>query len=416
LIACLASISARAQEVLPTPQPFQGTPGSLGLDDLIRIGLENNPALKQAGIGIDAARGSAVQAGLYPNPTVTFSGEEIGSQGGIHTLPFVSQEIVTANKLGLSRAAALREVDQAQFGLMNQRLILFSTVRKGFFEVLTNQQRLEVLDELVKLADQSYKNALKLLQAKQVAELDVLPFEVELGQLQAQREAAVREVVASWRKLAAAIGTPHLPYPRLLGDLKTNLPVFDFTKASAVMLGFHPNIQSAQAGIAKADLTLRRAEVEVVPNVTVGAGYSKNFNDNAHQATYQVSIPIPVWNRNQGNIFKAKAELAKAIQEVNRVANDLSRQLADAFGRYAAARKKAEYYQTVILPKAERSFELAFKAYKGGQFEYLRVIQAQQVLGQARLQYVQNLGEAWQAASELSGLLPEDQWSLACPK
>jgi cobalt-zinc-cadmium efflux system outer membrane protein len=88
----------------------------LTLTDLIRLTLDRNPRLSQAAFAIDAARGRAVQAGLYPNPTVRVSDEELGDRtgpGGILTAPAMSQEIVTGNKLGLSRAAALREVDQA---------------------------------------------------------------------------------------------------------------------------------------------------------------------------------------------------------------------------------------------------------------------------------------------------------------
>jgi hypothetical protein len=78
-----------------------------------------------------AAQGRALQAGLYPNPTVSFVGEEIGKNGGIHTLPQIGQEIVTGKKLTLSRSVALREVDQAHLALMRQRYALFTTVRQG---------------------------------------------------------------------------------------------------------------------------------------------------------------------------------------------------------------------------------------------------------------------------------------------
>src|SRR5207244_1490413 len=92
----------------PPPRPVSPPPSMpakpLGLSDLIQMGLSQNPRLRQAELDVDVAGGRATQAGLYPNPTLTFSGEEIGRRGGIHTLPQVSQEIVTAGKLHLSRA------------------------------------------------------------------------------------------------------------------------------------------------------------------------------------------------------------------------------------------------------------------------------------------------------------------------
>jgi cobalt-zinc-cadmium efflux system outer membrane protein len=425
LAGLLTAGPAFGQQLPPSPQAappsvMLGAPvpaaSGLELEELTRLALANNPSLRQAALEVDAARGTAVQAGLYPNPTVSFVGEEIGRRGGIYTLPLVSQEIVTAGKLGLSRAAADRGVDQAQLALGSQRYALLAGVRRGYFAVLAIQRRAEVLTELVALADQSYHNARQLQKANVIAELDVLPFQVELERLRAEQAAALQEQLAAWQRLAALAGVPHLPPDRLSGVLESPLPDYSLEAALALLRQSHPAIQSARVGITRAELILQRAEVERVPNVTVGAGYQKSYNDHEDQATYQVSVPLPLFNRNQGNILKAKAELAQAVQEVERVANDLSRQLAAAYGRYAAARQRAERYSSAILPGARKAYELSLKAFRGGQFEYLRVVQAQQTLAQARLQYVQALGEAWQAAADLSGLLLEEQWPATGPR
>ena len=84
-------------------------PRSYALDDFVRLGLERNPRLAQAGFAVEVARGRAVQAGLYPNPTISAIFDELGDvqgRGGINTIPLISQEIVTGGKLDLSRAAA----------------------------------------------------------------------------------------------------------------------------------------------------------------------------------------------------------------------------------------------------------------------------------------------------------------------
>jgi len=421
MLACCGVPDVSAQrlgtvEALPQPLPNlhaaaeSNAPATLNLDSLVRMSLDQNPRLQQAALEVEAAHGAAIQAGLCPNPMLSFSGEEIGRNGGIHTIPFVSQEIVTAGKLRLSRAAALKQVDQKNLELLYQRFNLIGDVRAGYYEVLAIQQRIQVLDQLLELAQQSYKNAQALQRGKQVAELDVLPFQIELERLRADREVADRELIAAWRRLTAIVGAPRLPQAHLTGSLEIGLPDYDLERASVLLGELHPAIQAAQAGIARAELTLRRAEVEPHPNITIGGGFSKNFNDRENQATYQVSIPLPLFDRNQGNIIKARAEVGQAFQEVQRVGNDLSKQLAEAYGRYAAARQRAERYQSTILPNATRSYELSLKAFQGGQFEYLRAIQSQQSLAQARLVYIQALGDAWRAAGEISGLLLEEHW------
>jgi outer membrane protein, heavy metal efflux system len=394
----------------PDAMPADAAPLPLGLPDLIRISLERNPALAQARLDIDAARGRALQAGLYYNPTVGVTGEEIGRRGGIYTLPLISQEIVTGGKLGLSRAVAERQTDQTLLALQRQRYALFTTVRQGYFEVLAGRRRIEVLTDLVGLADQSLENARKLLEAKVIAELDVLQFEVERDRFRADLDAARNEEAAAWRRLAAEVGAPDLPRAPLVNLLGDVLPDYGFDEARAFVLEEHPEVRSARVGVRRAQLALRRAEVETVPNVTVDAGYQRNINDRENEAHFQVSLPVPLWNRNQGNILAAQAEVGRSLQEVGRVQNDLTGRLAAAFGRYAAAREREKRYHTSVLPNAQKAYRLAQEAFKGGQFEYLRVLQAQRAAAEANLEYVRVQSEAWQAASEIAGLLLEEYW------
>jgi cobalt-zinc-cadmium efflux system outer membrane protein len=173
----------------PAAQIAQG-PVAWSLNDLIAIGLRQNPALAQASFDIQGAQGKAKQAGLYPNPVFNFSADELGDRtgpGGI-LAPSLSQEIVLGGKLRLARASAQREVDQAGLALQSQRYVLLTTVRQGYFEVLTAQRRTEALAELAKLGKASLDQADKLYNAKpkQIAELDYLPFQVEYERLVAE--------------------------------------------------------------------------------------------------------------------------------------------------------------------------------------------------------------------------------------
>lgn len=404
-----------APATLPAPTPV--APPALGLDELVQIGLAQHPRLAQAAFAIDAARGRALQAGLYPNPTVSATFDELGDRtgpGGVNTIPLVNQEIVTGGKLKLSRAAATREVDQATLNLMAQRYGLLGNIRQAYFEVVTLQRRVEILGELVKLAEKSAEQTQKLLDAKQVARLDLVQLEVELERLRAEEDATRRELPAAYRRLAAVVGVSKLPIASVAGTLDAPLPPYELERVQAIVLEVHPELQSARVGIDKARLQLRRAEVEPIPNVTVGAGYVRQNQNRSNDWTIGVSVPVPVWNRNQGNIAAARAQVGQAVQEVGLVENDLVERLATAFRDFNSARQRAERYRTAILPKAQETYELSVRAYKGGQFEYLRVLEAQRAVTQARLESVRALGEAWRAAGVISGLAIEDQWPF-CP-
>jgi outer membrane protein, heavy metal efflux system len=416
--AAAASDASQSVPVQRVAGETVSAPTSLGLDDVIRLAMERNPKLSQAAFAIDAARGKADQAGRMPNPTVLVEGQELGDAmgpGGIWTAPFFSQEFVTAGKLRLARAAANREADQATLQLHAQRFALIGAVRQGYFDVLTLQRRAEILGELVQLAEKSVDNTRRLLEARQAARLDLLQMEVELERIRAERDATQRELPAAFRKLAAAAGEPDLPYRRLVGSLDAPLPDYSLEQTAAVVRENHPEAIAARVGVDKAQLQLRRAQVERVPNVTVGGGYMRQNQNRSDDWAISVSLPVPLWNRNQGNIRAAQAQVGESASEAVRVENDLVERLAMAHREYAAARQKADRYRVAILPRAKESYELLLEAFRRGQFDYLKVLQAQRAVAEANLEYVKSLGEAWKGASAISGLMLEEMWPLVPP-
>jgi cobalt-zinc-cadmium efflux system outer membrane protein len=268
----------------------------------------------------------------------------------------------------------------------------------------------DILNYLTDIADRSVEQTKKLLDAKQVARLDLVQLEVEAEKLRADLEATLREFDPAYKSLAAAIGLNNIDRARLAGDLEAPLPDYDLDRTQAYLLEVHPEVIAAQIGVDKARILLRRAQVEPYPNPTVMAGYTRQNQNISSDFDLGVSLPIPLWNRNQGNIQSARAMVGEATQQIGMVQNDLTGRLGVAFRNFASARRLAERYRTAILPRAKEAFDLSMKAYQGGQFEYLRVLTAERMLAQANLEYVTALKNAWQAASVISGLALEDEW------
>ncbi len=384
----------------------------MGVDELVRLAVERNPRLGKATFAIDAAQGKYVQAGLYPNPVLAVTGDELGDRtgpGGIITAPQFTQEIVTGRKLSLSQAVAAKEVDQTTLALLRERYAVVGGVRAAFYDLYALERRIAVLDELVGLAGEAVKNGQTLLDNKQIARLDLVQLEVELARFRSQAEAARRELPGARKRLAAVVGDPRLPVRPAAGPFE-EVPLYDPDRTLDTVLATHPEVRSARVGVERAQAAVRRAEVEPIPNLTLSTGYTYQGQNRSNDWLVGVSAPIPVWNRNQGNVRTAKAELGMAVQEVGRVENDLAERVATALRAYSAALKLAEQYRIDILPKATETYKLSLEAFKGGQFEYLRVIQAQRAVAEARLEYNRAIGEAWRAAAELSGLLLEEWW------
>jgi outer membrane protein, heavy metal efflux system len=389
-------------------------PEIVSLEKITALAMERNPALAQASFRIDAAQGKAWQAGLKPNPVLSVTGDELGDRqgaGGIWTAPQVSQEIVTGGKLRLARTAAAKDVDRASLACAAQRFALLGDIRQAYYDALALQTKIAILDELVDLSSQSVDQTKALLAAQQVSRLEVVQLEVEQHRLKADREAADRERAPVLRKLAAVAGLSELPINRVDGTLDAFPPDYDFEVARTIV-GNHPDLHAAKLGVDRARLLVDRARAEPIPNVTVSAGYVRQNQNRSNDWMLGVSLPIPVSNRNQGNIHAALAELGEATREVDRVENSLQDRLATAFRDYNSAKARAELYKKEILPRARESYDLSLKAYRGAQFEYLRVVEAQRAVAQARLELVRALGEAWKAAAVISGLLMQDQWPM----
>ena len=400
------------------PAAAADKPRNLGLDDLVRLAVERNPRVAGATIAIDAAQGRYVQAGLYPNPEFAFRWDEIGDKTAVGNLgimsPQLTQTIVTGRKLTIAQAVAAREVDQATLEMLSERFTVIGSVRSAFYDALALQQRLELLGELVRLAEQAVEQSKTLLAAQRAARLDVVQLEVELERFRAEARAAERELPAVYQRLTAAAGDPRLSVNRLIGPFEAP-PAYDLDGVREAVLAAHPQARSARIGVERAQAAVRQAEVQPLPNLTVTGGYVRQFENRSHDAVFGISAPIPVWNRNQGNIRAAQADLGRAVQNVGRVENDLAERIALAFRTYAAARERAERYRTEIVPRAEETYKLSTEAFRGGQFEYLRVIQAQRAVAEARLELNRSLGEAWRAAGEISGLLLEEAWPVLPP-
>lgn len=391
-------------------------PGQVSLDELIRVALEKNPRLARATFAIDAARGRTLQAGLYPNPVLSATADELNDRqgrGGIITAPNFSQEIVTGGKLSLSQAVAAKEIDQATLGVLAERYALIAAVRAAYADAYILQRRVEILGELVKLAEQSATNGKALFDRGLLAELDFLQLEIEQERVRANLEAARKEVPPAQRRLAAIVGDPQMSLKRLASFYSADLPEYDLEQVRQIVAATHPTIRSARLGVERAQIAVRRAEVERIPNVTIQGGFVRQNQNKSNDYSVGVSLPLPVWNRNQGNILTAQAEVGAASRDVGRIENELIERLATTYRSYAAAKELADRYGRTIIPKAEKSYQLSAGAFKGGQFEYLRVLQAQRALAEARLEYLRTTGEAWRASGELSGLLLEETWPPA---
>ena len=404
-----------AQEMVRPPQgpieqgpPTAGQPTAPGvtLAELEAMAERCNPTLAQAAARVRAAQGQCLQVGLYPNPVVGYLGSEIGNEGRAGQQGgFIGQEVVTAGKLQLNRAVASQEVRQAQYAWVAQRFRVLTDVRRGFYEVLVAQRTVELAEQLVGIGERGVKTAEELMKAKEVARTDLLQARIESDSAKLLLEKARNRHTGVWRGLAAVVGDPTLQPIYLAGDLQDGTSEFTWEDTLNRLWSESPELAGAQAGVARAQATLSRECAGRVPNVDLQAGVQYDNATRDTFATVGVGVPIPIYNRNQGNITKAQAELTAARHEVRRVQLAIQQRLADVFEQYATAQRQVEKYNRDIMPNAEESLKLVSSGYQQGEFSYLMLLTAQRTYFQTNLAYLDALRDLRTSAAALEGNL-----------
>ena len=417
LAVCLVAISttaiANAQEVdpvLPTPRTTEQSVTSLEssvltLQSLEHLALANNPTLPAAEAIVQSEQGSYNQVGLYPNPTVGYVRSDPDQKGQSASQGvFLSQEIVTPGKLKLNRSIEAAGIQKADWQFKAQRERVLNDVRIRYFDALGAQQGVILAKELEELAEQGVKLTKDLFEAKQAPRVDVLQAELQLQTIQLTHKDALYEYEAAWRQLAAVVGCPNLQPKYLSGNLEEGIPVLNWEGSLHKLLSLNPVLHAQASDLRAAHLTVHRAKLERFPNVTVQVVAERDYIQNYSTVSTLVALPIPLFNRNQGNITSTMAHVQQSQSELQRLQLALTDQLSVSFQQYQSLRTQSERLQQEILPRAKETYDLTVKSYRQGQFDFLRVLNARHTLFEARMAYLHSLKEVHKTAIQIEGL------------
>jgi outer membrane protein, heavy metal efflux system len=396
---------------------------ALTLADLQRMAMTSSPVIKKAQADAQAAYGQVVQAGLHPNPTIGYEADQWqpgsnpdkhndGQQGG-----FVNQLIKFPGKLSLAQAVAGFDYMNSHVAVRRAEVDVTAAVRSNYFQVLIAQKSIEVNRSLVALSDEVYQLQLKQVAAGEAAGYE--PLQLYAQALQARNGLAQAEISyrANWRQLTAALGQPDLPLAPLSGRVDLPIPVVDPEAARARIVENHTDILTARNRILQAQVNLRLQYLNRVPDLLTNTVVQYDTAAKNPQFGLQLGIPVPLFDRNQGNIRSAQFQIASSNAALTAAQNDLLSRLADATSRYEANRLYVESYRDKILPALSQGYQGLIRRYQqepadlpaGGKVAFNDIVVAQQNLAQALQAYLTALGAQWQAVVDLANLLQVDE-------
>ena len=381
------------------------------------IAINSNPTLRQAEAEIRAAKARQQQSGLYPNPTVAYTGDEIrgGSVGGGKQGFFIQQTVATGGKLSLSRDVFGKEVKLAEIEAEEQKMRVQSAVKMAFLRALAAQELLYARRDMAAVAQDATETQRRLMNTGQANETEVLEAEVEAQRMRMSARMQENTLREEWRSLAAVIGQPDLPLTTVAGDLENGWPDVNEEEAVEAIAKESPAVRIAEAAEARAQSVLGRARREAIPDVQLRAGMEYN-NDQLGSAPFakgwegiaEVAVQIPLFNRNQGNVAAARADIDRAGQEKRRISLTLRERAASAVDQYANARLMAVEYREEMLPRAKKAYGLMVERHGQMLASYPRVLEAQRKLYELQIEYIAALESVWTNGIALQGYLLTD--------
>jgi cobalt-zinc-cadmium efflux system outer membrane protein len=404
----------------PTPLPGPGgKPYTLA--DLQRLAAENSPQLRQAASDVEAARGNLRQARAYPNPTVGYEVDPSndGSAPGVQGF-FVDQVVKTGGKLKLQAAAAEADLRNAELALRRAHSDLATQVRNAYFALLVAKETVRVTKGLARFTDEVYRIQVDLaLEAAAAYEPAALRAQAYMARLSLKQ--AIATYIYAWKQLVAAVGLRQLPLSEVAGRIDRAIPYFDYDAVLAYVLRSHTDVLTARNAIDKTRYSLKLAQITpAYPDVEFRVAVLKEFVLPPKQVvpTAQVSLPLPIWDQNKGNIRAAEAALVRASEEPHRVEVTLTTGLATAYVSYKNNLVALEYYRRHILPDQVRAYRGVYdRRREDPSVAFADVVTAQQTLAASVTTYLGLLGSLWTSAVTVADFLQTDNlFALAQPE
>ncbi len=377
--------------------------GPLTLAAALDLAFKANPEIAAATREVEALGGALRQAGIIPNPELAASAEDTQKSTRTTTLQ-LNLPIELGGKRAARTSAAERNRDAAVAELAIKRADIRAATVTAFYDVLTGQERYRLALASVELAQGASSAAAKRVIAGKISPVDETKARIAESGVRIELAQAGSELVYARKRLAALWGNTTQRFERADGQVDTlpDLPAIgDLTQR----LQQSPNLMRARMEVDRRQALTQVERARQMPNITLSIGAKRDEQLGRTQAIVGMSIPLPLFDRNQGNLQEALSRTDKARDELAAAETRLGSDLAQAHERLNAARQEAQLLQREILPGAQSAYDAATKGFEYGKFNFLDVLDAQRTLLQAKSQSLRALSEAHRAAAEIERIL-----------
>ena len=386
--------------------------GVLTLRQALVLSLAKNPELSAFAWSVRQAEAQQLQASLLPNPRLEAefenfagSGEFGGTQSAESTIA-LGQLIELGGKRRKRMRLAQLEGRLTGWDYEAKRLEVLTLVYQRFTRMLAVQERHTLVQESLRLAQEMLSAVEKRVETGKTppTELSKAAVEVATSRIRVQR--IERELAAGRHMLAATWGSSAPMFDSVAGDLSQIHPIPPLDRLIP-LLAQNPEIARGETQIDQTLAQLALEKARAIPDIKAGVGYkqSRETENNDHALVAGVSVPLSIFNRNQGNISKARSGVQKARMERRAAEVEIWAALQESYQKLAATYEEATALRDEVLPAAQRSFDASSRSFREGKANYLDVLDAQRTLTETREQQVEALAAYHQARAEVEALI-----------
>ena len=406
-----ASGGAFSQGLPPGPAVGERAPQSaaaaaaepLSLAKAIELALEGNPEVAAAKRQWEATEGQVLQGRSRPNPELAYSLEDTRSKTRTQSWQ-LNLPVELGGKRAARTKAAEKTREQAQAQLAELQATVRANVAAAYFDVLTAQERLVLARDSAALAKSSTDTVSKRVAAGKVSPVEESKARVAEAGVRVELAQAASEQRNALSRLFALLGRIDAPYTVLEGKAE-NLPSVPSLADLQPLISSAPGVVLARIEVDRRKALTALEQSKRVPDVTVSVGMQRSNETQRNVLLFGVSVPLPVFDRNQGNLLEALKLEDKARDELQAATVRLHSEVAQGQERLSTITAEVQSLQQDVLPGAKSAYDAATIGFENGKFNFLEVLDAQRTYFTAKSQYLKALGEAHRAAADIDRLL-----------
>lgn len=383
---------------------------NLTLDQALELADQRQPEIAEAIARIEAAEGRARQAGAFPNPEAILGAQQLPLSsrptGEQEYVAGVGQTIPLSRRLSKAREAELLDREVRVRGLEVKRREIHRRVHGAFAAALYQESAHQAQTQILENTRKAVATTRARVEAGDALREDLARVEMEVARTQVEYERADSLRRHALLALASAIGDATLPVGSVAGTLETT---FEVPTIEALMATLTAQPESAQA---EADIRARMARVDLaeaerIPDVKVELLYHRLEASQADTLDVGLSIPLPLFNRNQGRLREARAEVAAAEARSRLTQNELVTRLQGSYLRLTAALANRRTFKTELLAGAETVLKGAEARYAAGDISLADLLPVRRDWAEIQFRYLESLREVMQAWGDVRS------WAMA---